>query len=129
MSKTLRQCETPLNCLYFSDFNINIVQRAIRQEFKNMTGVSIDYQNTNDLFAIMRVVFVNNAGNSYEKVNEQVKFMNKMVIKTALSQIQSGVSQFMGYQKDIDNLKVPMAVPVNTSAYGTKIEPNIKFAM
>ena len=129
MSKTLQQCPTPLNCLFFSEFNINIVQRAIRQEFKNKTGVSIDYQNHDDLFAIMRVVFINNSTDPYNRVNEQVKFMNERVIKTALSQIQTGVSQFMGYQHDIDNLKVPMESPVNTSTYGTKIESNLKFAM
>lgn len=81
---SMKQTETPLNKVFFSDFNIQVVQKSIRQAFKNKTGVSIDYQNASDLYAIMRVVFINNAGNHYANVNEQVKFMNSVVIKTTL---------------------------------------------
>ena len=104
---SMKQTETPLNKVFFSDFNIQVVQKSIRQAFKNKTGVSIDYQNASDLYAIMRVVFINNAGNHYANVNEQVKFMNSVVIKTTLPQIQSGVAQYMGYIRDIDTLVVP----------------------
>jgi hypothetical protein len=118
---SIKQTPTPLNTLFFSEFNINLLQRAIRQKFKNETGVSIDYQNPDDLFSIMRVVFINNAGNHSTAVNEQVKFMNSLVIKTALGQIQSGVAQFMGYMRDIDTAAIPPNAPVNTSTYGMKM--------
>lgn len=119
---SVKQCPTPLNSLFFSEFNMHILQRAIRQEFKNQSGIAIDYQNQNDLFAIMRVVYVNNAGKQNDNVNEQVKFMNEQVIKTAMSQIHTGVSQYMGYAHDIDTLIVPLAQPINTSTYGKKID-------
>jgi|TARA_R110001606_G_scaffold46931_1_gene119871 hypothetical protein len=125
----MKQTETPLNKVFFSDFNIQIVQKSIRQAFKNKTGVSIDYQNASDLYAIMRVVFINNAGNHYANVNEQVKFMNSVVIKTTLPQIQSGVAQYMGYIRDIDTLVVPPTPPANTSTYGMKLEPNDKIGV
>jgi len=125
----MKQTETPLNKLFFSEFNIQIVQKSIRQAFKNKTGVSIDYQNAGDLYAIMRVVFINNAGNHYANVNEQVKFMNSVVIKTTLPQIQSGVAQYMGYIRDIDTLVVPPTPPENTSTYGMKLEPNDKIGV
>lgn len=118
---SIKQTPTPLNTLFFSEFNINLLQRAIRQKFKNETGVSIDYQNPDDLFSIMRVVFINNAGNHSVAVNEQVKFMNSLVIKTALGQIQSGVAQFMGYMRDIDTAAIPPNAPANTSTYGMKM--------
>lgn len=126
---SMKQTETPLNKLFFSEFNIQIVQKSIRQAFKNKTGVSIDYQNAGDLYAIMRVVFINNAGNHYANVNEQVKFMNSVVIKTTLPQIQSGVAQYMGYIRDIDTLVVPPTPPENTSTYGMKLEPNDKIGV
>ena len=126
---SMKQTETPLNKVFFSDFNIQIVQKSIRQAFKNKTGVSIDYQNAGDLYAIMRVVFINNAGNHYANVNEQVKFMNSVVIKTTLPQIQSGVAQYMGYIRDIDTLVVPPTPPENTSTYGMKLEPNDKIGV
>ena len=126
---SMKQTETPLNKLFFSEFNIQIVQKSIRQAFKNKTGISIDYQNAGDLYAIMRVVFINNAGNHYANVNEQVKFMNSVVIKTTLPQIQSGVAQYMGYIRDIDTLVVPPTPPANTSTYGMKLEPNDKIGV
>ena len=116
---SMKQTETPLNKVFFSDFNIQIVQKSIRQAFKNKTGVSIDYQNAGDLYAIMRVVFINNAGNHYANV----------VIKTTLPQIQSGVAQYMGYIRDIDTLVVPPTPPANTSTYGMKLEPNDKIGV
>ena len=92
---SIKQTPTPLNTLFFSDFNLNLLQKAVRESFKKLTGVAIDRQNPDDMFAIMRVVYINNAGNQYNNIKEQVKFMNSVVIKTALSQIQSGVSQYM----------------------------------
>jgi hypothetical protein len=121
---SMKQTATPLNTLFFSEFNRNLLQKAIRQSFKNKTGVSIDYQNPDDLYAIMRNVFINNASNHTSRINEQVKFMNGVVIKTALSQVQSGVAQYLGYIRDIDTLAVPPTPPANTSTFGLKIDKN-----
>jgi hypothetical protein len=126
---SIQQCETPLNTLFFSDFNKNLLQRGIRQAFKNKTGISIDYQNPDDLFSLMRVVFINNAGDQYAKVNEQVKYMNTKVIDTCLSQIQTGVSQYIAYAEDIDTISTPMDRPVNTSTTGNKIDFNNKIGI
>jgi hypothetical protein len=126
---SLKQCETPLNTLFFSEFNRNLLQRGIRQAFKNKTGIAIDRQNSDDLFSLMRVVFINNSGDSYSRVNEQVKTMNGRVIETALGQIQTGVSQYMSYVQDIDTIAVPLAQPLNTSTYGNKIGYNNKIGI
>ena len=121
---SLKQCPTPLNTLFFSEFNMNLLQRGIRQSFKDKTGVAIDYQNPSDLYSIMRVVFINNSGDPNANVQEQVKYMNGIVIKTASGQIQTGVSQYMGYIHDVDTLAVPIDRPVNTTTYGKKFGKN-----
>jgi len=126
---TLKQCETPLNTLFFSEFNKNLLQRGIRQTFKNKTGIAIDYQNSDDLYGLMRVVFINNSGDAYSRVNEQVKVMNGRVIETAVSQIQTGVSQYMSYVKDIDTISVPLSQPINTSTVGKKMAINNKIGI
>lgn len=129
VEKTIQQTPTPLNTLYFSDFNQELVQRAIRQMFRNETGISIDYQNKDDLYSLMRVVFINHAQDHYKNIHNQVKMMNTMVIETAISQVRSGVSQYMGYIKDIDTLAVPPEPPSNTSTYGMKIDKNDKIGI
>lgn len=126
---SIQQCETPLNTLFFSEFNKNLLQRGIRQAFKNKTGISIDYQNPDDLFSLMRVVFINNSGDQYSKVNDQVRYMNTKVIATAMSQIQTGVSQYIAYAEDIDTISAPMDRPVNTSTMGKKIDFNNKIGI
>jgi len=126
---SLKQCETPLNTLFFSEFNKNLLQRGIRQAFKNKTGIAIDYQNPDDLYGIMRVVFINNSGDHHTNVNEQVKAMNTRVIETAISQIQTGVSQYIAYAQDIDTISTPMDRPINTSTTGNKIEYNDKIGL
>ena len=97
MIQSLKQCQTPLNTLYFSEFNVNLVQKAIRSEFKKKSGgISIDYQNQDDLLTIMRAVFVNNSSDPYGDVKKQVQQMNGVVIETAIGQINTGVAQYMG---------------------------------
>ena len=126
---SLKQCETPLNTLFFSEFNKNLLQRGIRQAFKNKTGIAIDYQNPDYLYGIMRVVFINNSGDHHTNVNEQVKAMNTRVIETAISQIQTGVSQYIAYAQDIDTISTPMDRPINTSTTGNKIDYNDKIGL
>lgn len=126
---SVKQCETPLNTVFFSEFNKNLLQRGIRQAFKDRTGISIDYQNPDDLYGIMRVVFINNSGDHYSGVNSQVKTMNMRVIETALSQIQTGVSQYIAYISDIDTTNIPLDQPINTSTVGKKIPYNKKIGL
>lgn len=123
---SLQQCETPLNVLFFSDFNKNLIQRGVRQTFKNRSGIAIDYQNPDDMYSIMRVVFINNSGDHYNRVNEQVRAMNMKVIDTAVSQIQTGVSQYIAYANDIDSTRTLIDQPINTSTVGKKIDFNDK---
>jgi hypothetical protein len=127
--KSIQQCSTPLNTLFFSDFNTNLLQRGIRQAFKDKTGISIDYQNPDDLFAIMRVVFINNSGDHHQRVQAQVRSLNKIVIDTALAQIQTGVSQYIGYVQDIESTARPMDRPTNTSTTGKKIPKSNQIGM
>lgn len=121
---SMKQTETPLNRLFFGALNRNLLQRGIRQTFKLRTGIAIDYQNPDDLYAIMRATFISNSGDHFSNVEAQVRDMNVRVIDTCMSQIQTGVSQYMSYAKDIDTISQPMDRPVNTSTAGKKLPRN-----
>jgi hypothetical protein len=109
--KSIQQCSSPLNTLFFCDFNQNLLQKGIRQSFKNKTGISID------------------AGDHNKNVQQQVKAMNAIVIKTATDQIQTGVAQYIGYIQDIDTSARPMDRPVNTSTTGKKLPKSQQIGM
>lgn len=126
---SLKQTPTPLNSLYFSEFNMHIVQKGIRQKFRNDTNIRIDYQNPNDLYALMRVVFINNSGDHFSNVNEQVRAMNTIVIDEAVRQIKTGVAQYVNYIRDIETISEPMDRPLNTSTFGKKIDINNKIGI
>jgi len=55
--------------------------------------------------------------------------MNARVIESALTQIKTGVSQYMAYIKEIDTISAPLDLPKNTSTYGNKIEKNNKIGI
>jgi hypothetical protein len=62
-------------------------------------------------------------------VNAQVKFMNSRVIDTAIGQIQTGVSQYISYIKEIDTTRTLLDRPVNTSTFGNKLDSNTKIGI
>ena len=119
--RTMRQVDTPLSAMFLSDFNLKKLQNTIRKTFKDKTGISIDNQNQDDMLALMRMVFINNSYNPYGNLPEQVELMNGIVVKTAIGQIGNGVSQYIGYIRDISTPLVPEARPINTSVYGEKM--------
>jgi hypothetical protein len=67
------------------------------------------------------MVYINNSYNPYGNLPEQVSLMNSIVIKTAVGQIGTGVSQYIGYIRDISTPLVPEPRPINTSLYGEKM--------
>lgn len=125
---TLKQSETPLNSMFFSQENVDVIQRTLRHKFKGESGLSIDRQDDRDLFALMRSVFIVYEQNPYDNVVEQVKNINEVVVNKALDQVRTNVSQFMTYVRDMDQPIMPLATPENTSVYGMRISPeSLKF--
>ena len=126
---SLSQTPTPLNQTFFSGQNMNYLQNAIRQKVKDSTGYSIDKQNHDDLITIMRATFINNSTNGYGNVTEQVMWMNKVTIDTCVQQIYTGLSQYIGYVKEINKNPVPLDLPRNESTYGEFMNVNSRFGM
>jgi len=67
------------------------------------------------------MVYINNSYNPYGDLPEQVTLMNSIVVKTAVGQIGTGVSQYIGYIRDISTPLVPEPRPINTSLSGEKM--------
>jgi len=126
---SIKQCPTPLNTLFFSEFNQQLLQQAIRQQFYNKYNLKIDYQDKDDLIALMRAMFIGNSANPYGDVCVQVKFINEKVIDHAVSQMSTSVSQFYGYIRDINTPIKPNPLPVDTGTYGTKIDINERIGL
>jgi hypothetical protein len=129
MVATMRKPMTPLNTVYFSQANVDRVQRLLRDAIKAETGLSIDRQNQDDVLAFMRYTYINNAMNPYGNIETQVNKMNRQVVAKMLPQVRDGVSSYILYLRDASTLYVPNNLPVNTSVAGDRLPINNRIGM
>jgi len=124
MVATVKKPMTPLNTVYFSQANVERVQRLLRDAIKAETGLSIDRQNQNDVLAFMRYTYINNAMNPYGNIEAQINKMNQQVVAKMLPQVRDGISSYILYIRDASTLYVPNSLPVNTSVAGNRLPIN-----
>ena len=107
--ESTRQSVTPVSGLFFSEQNLDLVQRAIKEVTKQKTGYRIDNQSRNDILVIMRAVYFNNYADPYtEKTCDAVKKLNVTVIGICVNQITDGIMSYINYTRDASELAVPL---------------------
>jgi hypothetical protein len=108
--------------LFFSDMNIQMIQRGIKNLVLNKTcgKTRIGNQSVNEILVIMRSIYLLHSINSFVDVLEQVRSLNSRVLQYSVEQILSEVSLHESYLETITTLPKPMAYGENTSTYGTK---------
>jgi hypothetical protein len=113
---------TPLNEVFFSDANIEKLQKDIQQQVYMMSGnkYMIDRQNDDDLKIIMRSYYLSFAKNNPATVAQELADLNGRVVGFASGRIYSEVDFHKFYLKDIEEFASPIANPVNTASYGTR---------
>jgi hypothetical protein len=112
-----------LNQTFFSQENFQIIQNKIRFEVYQKTGRVIDPQSADDLFMIMRAMYLQYGRNLPYNIREQIEELNTYVANWSVPKIVAEVSMFEQYQKDITSLPVPLPHPVSLSSAGSKSKP------
>jgi hypothetical protein len=120
---------TPVSETFFSRFNIEYLHSAIVKNVNAKTGMNIDRQSDGDLQALMVRVYNHAIGDPYVQINNQVSYLNSLVVDEAIKTIQTGVLQQLSFADYISKNPVPLAMPVSTTNYGKKILGNDKFAV
>jgi hypothetical protein len=115
--------KTPLNQAYFSSENFQIVQNAIRYRTYQKTGQIIDPVSTDDLFMVMRAMYLQYGRNLPTQIPEQIAELNERVVAWCLPKIIAEVSFYATYKNDISTMPLPMTHPENVSHAGTKSLP------
>jgi hypothetical protein len=113
--------ETPLNSVFFSKSNIDVLQKEIQDQVFSMTDNKhrIDKQNEDDLKLIMRSYYLMFGLNS-SNVSTDLKDLNSRVVGYASAKIFSELDFYLFYRKDIQDFAPPIANPVNVASYGTR---------
>ena len=119
--------KTPLNQAFFSEPNFQIIQNSIRKTVYDKSGEIIDPVSTDDLFMVMRAIYLQSGRNLPYNIAEQIEDLNERVSVWCVPKILAEVSMFKTYSKDISSLPVPLSHPVNQSSAGTKSLPFKEF--
>jgi hypothetical protein len=115
--------QTPFNQAFFSQGNFQIVQNSIRKTVFDKSGDIIDPVSTDDLFMIMRAIFLWYGRNLPDRIPEQIAELNARVTAWAVPKILAELGMYKYYLNDIDTLPDPIQLPVNQSSAGTKSLP------
>lgn len=103
---------------FFSDANLQNVQRKLRNEVKRRTNLSIDNQSCDEIYQVMLYVFRTYGRNVQTKVSQEVAYLNDIVIHTITPDVVSNVLQYVNYIKDISQQPIPMDHGRSTSIKG-----------
>lgn len=114
---------TRMNQAYFSQANFQIIQNAIRKKVFDYTAKVIDPVGTDDLFMVMRAMYLQYSRNLETNIPEQIAELNDRVVAWCVPKIVAEVNMYATYLKDITTLPTPIMQPVNVSSAGTRSLP------
>ena len=119
---------TPIGELFFSQENINRIQKMIKHQlFVRTNGkykLEID-QNETDLLVVMRDIYITCLKNMPYKVIHQVKELNHKTIEKILPDMVSMVKQDDEYIKQLDKPLDPIPLPVCVNSKGRLSLPSV----
>jgi len=115
--------KTPLNQAFFSQANFQIIQNSIRHSVFLKSGQVIDPVSTDDLFMVMRAIFLQYSRNLPSEIPKQIQELNDRVATWCVPKILAEVSMYKTYLTDISNMPVPLSHPANQSMSGTRSLP------
>lgn len=105
--------ETLLSDLFFSNININNIQKLIKYEIYNITELYIDKQPENDLLDIMKYIYLQykehpkipkndeEKNELKEEYKKEIYKLNKIVVDISVPIILSYIKQHLAYLRDI----------------------------
>jgi hypothetical protein len=113
---------TPLNELFFSDENIETIQKGIQEQVYAMSGnkYRIGPQDVQQVKIIMRSYYLMYSQNNVSRISEELADLNSRVIGCAATKVYSEVDFHQFYLKDLQEFAAPIANPMNVGVYGTR---------
>lgn len=115
---SLNTQSNPVLTQFFSDSNILRIQKELKQQVRRHTNQTISEQSCNEIYTVMKYMYVNH-GKVYMKKNDrEVLRLNDSVLQELVPMVSSNVLQYLQYIKDINNLPVPMEYGKTTSVKG-----------
>ena len=109
---------TPLLETFFSDTNIQNVQKKLKNTVKKFTNLSIDNQSCDELYQVMLYVYRTFGRNVTTDINNEVVYLNDIVVREISPSVVSNVLQYVNYIKDISKTPTVMEHGKSTHVKG-----------
>jgi hypothetical protein len=115
--------ETPLNSVFFSKSNIDMIQQEVHRQVMLMSEnkYNIDRQNDDDVKIIMRSYYLMYGKNNPKMIAEELEDLNRRSIGHIAAKVYSEVDFHMFYRSDIEKFAPPIANPTNVHVYGSRV--------
>ena len=116
--------DSTLSIAYFSAQNIKTVQNGIRRGVyeKSKGQYLVDTQSEDVLKIIMRSTFLQYSANMPDKIHEQIKSLNGIVLDYCIKQVYGEVQGYQQYLHDASTLAVPIDRPTLSSTEDKTLE-------
>jgi hypothetical protein len=129
MTKTT-QCEiTDIESLFFSDENINLINKQlILFVWKKSNNLyKIGFQDKDKLLIVMRYIYLEFSRNLPYKIQEQLHELNCLTVGEIGPIVITNFEQKLGYLRDIEQRQMPIPLPQSTSKMKTLPTANKDF--
>ena len=105
-----------LNDIFFSNKNIDLIQTKIIKTIKEKYKYKISKQSNNELFIIMRSIYMDHSTNNYKNKNDikkEIQRLNVLIINYCVNNIINNIKEHIEYRKKIDNPSNIIQINVN----------------
>lgn len=122
------QSQSELSKRYFSSRNIRKIQKMLKNEVfvrtKGKYRLDVN-QDEQKVFIVMRAVYMEHGRFMPNNIKEQLRELNKRVIKEVTPDIITNIKQYYHYLQEINGPIKPIDRPVNVNNAGRKTLPSI----
>lgn len=101
--------------VFFSDENVDLLQKKIILETYRKTSVRIPPQSTDRLVVVMRYVHATYAKHLPDNIRAQITELDNLVVSLVLPDIVTAVEQITEYEKVIGGHREILETPLNVS--------------
>lgn len=121
VSRVMNKVLSPIQILFFSMENVNIIQQMLKSNVYKISGNHIDDQSVMDLVTIMTEVYAD-YGFYSENPGDVISKLNAQVVNIASKQVVNGIISYRKFLRDSSSLPPVLSRPQGTSSYGMGLE-------
>jgi hypothetical protein len=109
--------QTDLENIFFSDENINIINKKLIYSLYYISDkkIKIVEQSKENLLIIMRYIFIEYAKHLPFNIKLQIEELNNQIIKELIPQLLTSITQRINYIKEINGERQINTLPINVN--------------